>query len=48
MAMHYMFFPSFTLLFNLPVDAYARLSAECSIEGLEHSIIKAVWCQREI
>ena len=35
---------------NLPVDTYmyARLSAECSIEGLERSIIKVIWCQREI
>ena len=29
-------------------DAYARLSAECSIEGLGRSIIKVVWCQLEI
>ena len=32
----------------IPVDAYARLSAECSIEGLERSVIKDVWCQREM
>ena len=32
----------------MPVDAYARLSAECSTEGLERSVIKDVWCQREI
>ena len=42
---------SFTFIINkqiIPVDAYARLSAECSIEGPERSIIKVVWCQREI
>ena len=42
---------SFTFIINkqiIPVDAYARLSAECSIEGSERSIIKVVWCQREI
>ena len=33
---------------HMPVDAYARLSAECSTEGLERSVIKDVWCQREI
>jgi len=32
---------------NIPVDAYAQLSAECSIEGLKRSIIKVVWCQRD-
>ena len=32
----------------IPVDAYAQLSAECSIEGLEHRIVKVAWCQREI
>ena len=36
------------ILSYIPVDVYARLSAECSIEGLERSIIKVVWCQREI
>ena len=33
---------------DIPVDVYARLSAECSVEGLERSIIKVVWCQRGI
>ena len=33
---------------NTPVDMYARPSAECSIEGLERSIIKVVRCQLEI
>ena len=32
----------------VPVDVYAQLSAECSIEGLEHRIVKVAWCQREI
>ena len=34
--------------YNTPVDAYARLSAGCSIEGLERSAIKDLWCQHEI
>ena len=33
------------LLSYIPVDVYTRLSAECSIEGLERGIIKVVWCQ---
>ena len=39
---------SYSQVTFIPVDAYARLSAEWSIEGLERSIIKVVWCQREI
>ena len=33
---------SLTGYVSIPVDAYARLSAECSVEGLERSIIKVV------
>ena len=33
---------------DIPVDRYAHLSAECSIEGLERSIIQFIWCQHEI
>ena len=32
----------------IPVDAYAQLLAECSIEGQEHRIVKVAWCQRDI
>ena len=43
-----LYYTAYLLNRYIPVDAYARLSAKCSIEGLERSIIKVVWCQLEI
>ena len=43
-----LYYTAYLLNSYIPVDAYARLSAECSIAGLERSIIKVVWCQLEI
>ena len=46
--MHQLVYVYRNIYIYIPVDAYAQLSAECSIEGLEHRIVKVAWCQREI